>query len=669
MGDIVLSCSGGSGAQFTGNLTVFLSVNVTNRVSASGSTDVQLTVDTGAGPVPTGTPGQLVSASSVAFNGVGFTVPSSGKVDLRVSNLRGAANQAGADQPIQAFVAFSAPQGFSLTSSQFTVARTTTGLLATYPSTGIRCTGSPLPAAITLSNLFFAGTRFVSTRVTEGFADSFHTKAPYDDTGVRILLRYAGLPAGARLFVPDVAAGSSALTPTSAGDLGLPQSGGQYAPSAAGSLVLARVEGANSSGAGGAPVFTPGAPGSGPVAFNTVFEIPLSNSAGFVVYEVMDARPGALESAQFPTFIGLTQLTGGEPALATQQVFLAPVSTVATASTTEPVPRFAAVAPPSDCTALGDCDAGYFPALHINADPLRFAAMAGGAGWQPRYVRIRNEGGGVMSWSASITYHGGENWLSVQPSSGTNNATLRIDAYPQKLTPGVYQATLTIDAGPLVGSRSLPVRFDVAGLPPLAPPVTVDSVTNAASFLPGPLVPGSLAAIQGSNLAGDSVAVTFDGLPATLLFTSAEQINLQVPAELGSKTEAQMVVTVDGRSSAPKTVALAAVAPAIFANGILNQDNTVNGASAPAVPGSILQIFLTGLVSPQTGQVLVKIHDRDNLAPLYAGPAPGLTGVHQVNVGIPDDLPAMMTEVVICASTLDDPGKRFCGPPARLALR
>ncbi len=669
MGDIVLSCSGGSGTQFTGNLTVFLSVNVTNRVSASGSTDAQLTVDTGAGPVPTGVPGQLLSATSVAFHGVGFTLPASGKVDLRIGNLRGAANQAGADQPIQAFLSFSAPQGFSLTSSQFTVARTTTGLLATYASTGIPCTGSPLPASISLASLFSAGARFVSTRVTEGFADSFHRKTPYDDTGVRILLRYAGLPPGARLFVPDAVAGSSALTPTSGGDLGLPQSGGRYAPSTAGSLLLARVEGAGADGAGGAPVYTPGLPGSGAVAFSSAAEVPLSNGAGFVVYEVVDANPGVLESAQFPTFLGITQAAGGEAAVATLQVSLAPVSSAALASASGPVPRFVAVPPPSDCRVLADCDAGYFPRLFVNAPPLRFQAIAGGAGWQPQYVQVRNDGGGVMSWSASVAYQGGSNWLSVHPASGVNNATIRIDAFPQKLAPGTYQASLTIDAGPLAGSRSFPVRFEVAGLPALDPPVTVDSITNAASLLPGPLVPGSLATIKGSNLRGESVAVTFDALAAPLLYTSAEQINLQVPPDLGSKTEAQVVVTVDGRASTATTVALAPVAPAIFSSGVLNQDYSVNGASAPAPLGSVLQIFLTGLVSPQTGQVLVKIHDQDNLVPLYAGPAPGLPGVHQVNVAVPRDLPAMTTEVVVCASTQADAGKRFCTPPARLTVR
>src|SRR5258708_7224909 len=50
-GDIVLNCSGGSpGALTTLNLSIFLTVNITNRVSGITVTDVVFTVDNGSGP-------------------------------------------------------------------------------------------------------------------------------------------------------------------------------------------------------------------------------------------------------------------------------------------------------------------------------------------------------------------------------------------------------------------------------------------------------------------------------------------------------------------------------------------------------------------------------------------------------------------------------------------
>ncbi len=53
-GDIVMSCTGGMpGAHVTGNFSVFLNVNITNRVSGNAVTDVVFTIDNGSGPLIT----------------------------------------------------------------------------------------------------------------------------------------------------------------------------------------------------------------------------------------------------------------------------------------------------------------------------------------------------------------------------------------------------------------------------------------------------------------------------------------------------------------------------------------------------------------------------------------------------------------------------------------
>src|SRR5437870_5452392 len=70
LGDILLNCTGGSpGTAMTVNLTIFLNVSVTNRVSATNATDVSLTVDTGSGPTLATVPGLLQTSNSVSFNG------------------------------------------------------------------------------------------------------------------------------------------------------------------------------------------------------------------------------------------------------------------------------------------------------------------------------------------------------------------------------------------------------------------------------------------------------------------------------------------------------------------------------------------------------------------------------------------------------------------------
>ena len=272
LGDILLTCTGGTaGTPMTLNLVVFLNVNVTNRLTGVNTTDVSLTVDSGSGPVPL-VAGVLQSSTAVAFNSVTFTIPASQKVNLRISNLRGNVSQmaAGFQQAIQAVLSInSIPVGVVSNTSPLSVGIPAPGLLATLASSGIRCFGSSLPSTVNFANLLANGTLFVSTRVTEGFPDSFQKKAGTNDTGIRIRASYSGFPPGATLWLPDVVAGSDALQPTAAGDLGGTVSGGAYNPGS-GALLLSRVNGADANGAGGVPVYVPGPAGSPTVTLNSV---------------------------------------------------------------------------------------------------------------------------------------------------------------------------------------------------------------------------------------------------------------------------------------------------------------------------------------------------------------------------------------------------------------
>ena len=608
---------------------------------------------------------------------------------LRLTNLRGSVNQLGFDTNplVLAFVASNGQNSLAVSGSQFVVGLPVRSLLASYSSAGVRCTGSPLPSSITFADLFQTGTRFFSTRVTEGYAEAFQKRDPFADTGVRIIARYSGFPAGARLFVPDVIAGSNAVQATSGGDLGLPPSGGAYSPGTTPSLLLVRVQSTDANGAGGTLAYMPGAPGSGVVAFNGVSEVVLAGGGGVAVYEVVDANPGLRESAQFPTFLGLAPVTGAEDVVARIDLSLAPVSTVTTASTSAPIPRFATAPPPTDCAAWQDCSASYFPRLVTYIPSLEYTAQAGGPP-QTKYVPIQNSGGGILRWNASIAYKSGTGWLTLDPASGINNGTVRIDALPAKLAPGTYEATLTIDAGALAGSRTAPISIVVSPAPspavpvpatPAAPPtstpvqpvlskVQIRGIANLARPELIAVAPGSLATITGSGFSGNSVGVTFDGVLAKLLSVGAERIDLQVPASLTAKTSARLEVSVDGSTSAPLVASIAEVAPAIFANGVLNSDNTVNSAANGAARGSTLQIFATGLLAPAPGAVVVKLHDRF-LTPVWSGRVAGYVGLDQVNVAIPEDLPAMTTEVVVCGFAAANSNQPVCSSPANVTLQ
>ncbi|MEK7751182.1 MAG: hypothetical protein AAB654_04645, partial [Acidobacteriota bacterium] len=146
-----------------------------------------------------------------------------------------------------------------------------------------------------------------------------------------------------------------------------------------------------------------------------------------------------------------------------------------------------------------------------------------------------------------------------------------------------------------------------------------------------------------------------------------DQINLLVPAELAGRSAAQVVVKAGGLTSAPLNVTLAAIAPGVF--GTLNQDYSINSANNPAPVGTIVQVFATGLPAALPATILARVHDRAAATPLWAGPAPGFDGLQQVNVWIPDDLPAMTTDIRVCAYPPERPSEPICSPPSRITLR
>jgi uncharacterized protein (TIGR03437 family) len=667
IGDIVLQCSGAPGAVVSGNLNVFLPVAITNEVNASGyATGASLSIDTGTGSVPSGVSG-LVANDSISFNGFQFTLPASGTASLTIDDVRANVNQLGLEQqsPIYANLGGS----LALQNNPVAVASAQQGLLATNMDTAVTCVGSPTPSSLSLGNLFSAQTAVATTRVTEGFPASFQPKDPTSDTGTRFLLSYSNVPANAAIYVPDAVAGSGALVPTSGGDLGTPAAVGQYAQSSQ-TLLLVRVLNTDSTGLGGTFVTLPAPNSSGVLVLNGANPVPLTGGAGYAVYEVVAANPSAVESAQIPNFFSIP--ANSPPSTSNGTLSLAPVSTVGSASTTAPVPRFVAVTPPSDCAAVGDCSANYYPKLQATATTLQATAVAGGPNFAVGNITIRNTGGGVLDWSASVTYASGAGWLTFTQPFGVDGALIQVFADPAALAPGTYQATVLIDAGPIAGSQSFPLTLTVTAAAPVtapeptpAPAVVITSVTDAADFHPGPVAPGSLASVWGSNLAGQNVSVTFNGMAAKLFYTGAQQINLQIPAALSGQSSAQMVVTVDSASSAPFNVALTSVAPAIFTPGILNQDNTVNSPTNPAPLGTILQIFLTGM--PDTGAVATVTIQSRNLVPLYAGAAPGLLGLEQVNVAVPPDLQGVTSTLTICVMGAGN--QPYCSQPESIALK
>jgi len=231
---------------------------------------------------------------------------------------------------------------------------------------------------------------------------------------------------------------------------------------------------------------------------------------------------------------------------------------------------------------------------------------------------------------------------------------------------------------------------------PLAGTAAISSVANSASYLAGAVSPGELVTVSGANfgppaavqgaVSGGSVAntlestqVLFGGTASPLLYASSNQINAVVPFGVTGAT-APVQVVYQGQTTASFSVSLQPASPALFSlnasgggqGAILNQDGSVNGASNPASPGSVVVLFATGtgltmpastdgaITSPPLPEPLLPVSVTIDGRPaeiLYAGAAPDLiAGVTQINVVVPDSLsPSPADSVVLTVGTFTSP--------------
>ena len=236
---------------------------------------------------------------------------------------------------------------------------------------------------------------------------------------------------------------------------------------------------------------------------------------------------------------------------------------------------------------------------------------------------------------------------------------------------------------------SLPARAQT-------PTINPQGFVNAATSRNSPGVPvaarGAIVSIYGSNFLnetfaatsyplstetpGDGTQVLFDGIAAPLFYVSSTQINAQVPVELPDSGLVNVVVRNQIGASAPLKVAMVTQDPGVFVvvkhvyrpisplrAALVTQDTTISvvveqfqpiSPLNPILPGDTITIWATGLgsVSPHvpSGQPgptsmlavleitpLVKVGGYPAKI-LYAGLAPGLAGLYQINAEVSMDL-------------------------------
>lgn len=210
------------------------------------------------------------------------------------------------------------------------------------------------------------------------------------------------------------------------------------------------------------------------------------------------------------------------------------------------------------------------------------------------------------------------------------------------------------------------------------PLVFADSLADAASFQFGvPVAPGTLVSLFGQNLSAANALPSALPLPATLgdvevrlndqpiplLFAGPGQVNAQIPYTLLGDVEYQLEVRRGSSLTTPQPLVIAQARPGIFTVDLTGQgqghiyralsDGSQRLASAaePATAGDVVVMYCNGLgrtnptvtagaaapfspLAVTSNPVTVSIGGREATV-LFAGLAPGFTGLYQINAQIP----------------------------------
>jgi uncharacterized protein (TIGR03437 family) len=169
------------------------------------------------------------------------------------------------------------------------------------------------------------------------------------------------------------------------------------------------------------------------------------------------------------------------------------------------------------------------------------------------------------------------------------------------------------------------------------------------------IAPSEIITIFGEQFP-QQLSVTVSGRPLEILYSGTQQINAVVPNDM-PLGETIIAVDASGTTLGPWPAEVAPVVPALFTppekapSGIqariaasINEDKARNSWEHPARAGNVVELYATGLGRLTDGKPLRLLTEHleaygpggpgGGMEILYAGEAPDLPGVQQVNVRI-----------------------------------
>lgn len=178
--------------------------------------------------------------------------------------------------------------------------------------------------------------------------------------------------------------------------------------------------------------------------------------------------------------------------------------------------------------------------------------------------------------------------------------------FPAGITGGMFLSNLS------------PASLSPASGNSQSPTVSLTCAGSSASLMLGSISPGELVSLFGNGLGPQeglpvqdtppfafptraaNVQVTFDGIPAPLLYVQDAQLNVVVPWSIAPGRNTRICAIYNNVTTNCLMLPVVAATPAVFTvdgqfAAALNQDSSYNTADNPAAPGSIVSVYATGL--------------------------------------------------------------------------
>jgi uncharacterized protein (TIGR03437 family) len=264
--------------------------------------------------------------------------------------------------------------------------------------------------------------------------------------------------------------------------------------------------------------------------------------------------------------------------------------------------------------------------------------------------------GNVVAPAVSTDPSGSGNAYAVVTVAGTAGLTSLNGIVDNPAAHQIDVVTTSTMSAPLAAANN--------ALPSVAAVIPIVEVTNLSTFAPGELVEiyGTNLAQVTSDLSGwsggslpsplNGVSVILGGHGARILYVSPGQVDALLPfgAPLGSQ---MLTLTNTNGTSAPVSLNVAAVAPALYNFAFENADFSIVSSSNPAHAGDVLVFYTTGMgqttpplitgqIVPSANYVTAKVTATIggvNANVIYSIAAPPyVAGLYQMAVTVPSGL-------------------------------